>query len=74
MNGTFTLNVRGTGSDGSTFSNHVTDHFNTTPTGAEFFFTHCHDDRGRELRRANGTGPAESRRCTRISRVVVPRA
>jgi hypothetical protein len=43
VNGTFTLNVRGTGSDGSSFSNHVTDHFNTTPTGAEFFFTHCHD-------------------------------
>jgi hypothetical protein len=43
VNGTFTFNVRGTGSDGSTFSNHVTDHFNTTPTGAEFFFTHCHD-------------------------------
>jgi hypothetical protein len=43
VNGTFTFNVRGTGSDGSSFSNHVTDHFNTTPTGAEFFFTHCHD-------------------------------
>ena len=42
VNGTFTFNVRGTGSDGSSFSNHVTDHFNTTPTGAEFFFTHCH--------------------------------
>jgi hypothetical protein len=43
VNGTFTFNVRGTGSDGSSFSNHVTDHFNTTPTGAEFFFTQCHD-------------------------------
>ena len=43
VNGTFTFNVRGKGSDGSSFSNHVTDHFNTTPTGAEFFFTHCHD-------------------------------
>jgi hypothetical protein len=43
VNGTFTFNVRGTGSDGSSFSNHVTDHFNTTPTGAEFFFTHCRD-------------------------------
>ena len=43
VNGTFTFNVRGKGSDGSSFSNHVTDHFNATPTGAEFFFTHCHD-------------------------------
>ena len=43
VNGTDTFNVRGTGSDGSSFSNHVVDHFNTTPTGAEFFFTHCHD-------------------------------
>ena len=43
MNGTFTFNIRGTGSDGSSFSNHVTDHFNVTPNGMEFFFTHCHD-------------------------------
>lgn len=43
VNGTFTFSVRGTGSDGSTFSVHSVDHFNTTPTGAEFFFTHCHD-------------------------------
>ena len=43
VNGTDTFSVRGTGSDGSTFSNQVVDHFNTTPTGAEFFFTHCHD-------------------------------
>jgi hypothetical protein len=35
--------VIGTGADGSTFANHVTDHFNVTPGGAEFFFTHCHD-------------------------------
>ena len=42
-NGTFTFNVRGTGSDGSTFSVHTVDHFNTTPTGAEFFFTHCNE-------------------------------
>jgi hypothetical protein len=41
-NGTFTFNVRGMGSDASTFSVHTVDHFNTTPTGAEFFFTHCH--------------------------------
>jgi len=43
VNGTFTFSVRGTGSDGSTFANHVTDHFNTTPNGAEFFFTNCHN-------------------------------
>jgi hypothetical protein len=28
---------------GSSFKVHETDHFNTTPTGAEFFFTRCHD-------------------------------
>jgi hypothetical protein len=43
VNGTFTFNVRGTGSDGSTINTHQVDHFNTTPNGAEFFFTHCHD-------------------------------
>jgi hypothetical protein len=43
VNGTFTMTVHGTGSDGSTFKNHLTDHFNVTPTGAENFFTHCHD-------------------------------
>ena len=43
VNGTFTFNLRGTGSDGSTLSVHQVDHFNTTPTGAEFFFTHCRD-------------------------------
>jgi hypothetical protein len=43
VNGTDTFSVRGTGSDGSTFSNHAIEHFNTTPTGAEFFFSHCHD-------------------------------
>jgi hypothetical protein len=42
-NGTFTFTIRGTGSDGSRFVTHSTDHFNTTPTGAEFFFTRCHD-------------------------------
>jgi hypothetical protein len=41
--GTFTFTVRGTGSDGSRFVTHFTDHFNTTPTGAEFFFSRCHD-------------------------------
>lgn len=43
VNGTFTITVHGTGSDGSTFKYHDTDHFNVTPSGAEFFFTHCHD-------------------------------
>jgi hypothetical protein len=43
VNGTATFTVRGTGSDGSRFVTHLTDHFNTTPTGAEFFFTRCHD-------------------------------
>jgi hypothetical protein len=43
VNGTFTITVHGTGSDGSTFKYHDTEHFNTTPTGAEFSFTHCHD-------------------------------
>jgi hypothetical protein len=43
VNGTFTFSVHGTGSDGSTISVHDTDHFNTTPNGAEFAFTHCHD-------------------------------
>jgi hypothetical protein len=42
-NGTFTFTARGTGSDGSRFVTHFTDHFNTTPTGAEFFFSRCHD-------------------------------
>jgi hypothetical protein len=40
MNGTFTFNIHGTGSDASTINAHSTDHFNTTPSGAEFFFTH----------------------------------
>jgi hypothetical protein len=43
VNGTFTITVHGTGSDGWAFKVHETDHFNTTPTGAEFFFTNCHD-------------------------------
>jgi hypothetical protein len=42
VNGTFTFNVRGTGSDGSTFSNHVTDHFNARPDGTVNEFFHCH--------------------------------
>jgi len=43
VNGTFTFTAHGAGTDGSTFTFHLTDHFNATPTGAEFFFTHCHD-------------------------------
>jgi hypothetical protein len=42
VNGTFTFNVRGTGSDGSTFQNHVTDHFNQRPDGTVNEFFHCH--------------------------------
>jgi hypothetical protein len=42
VNGTFTFNLRGTGSDGSTFSNHVTDHFNIRPDGTVNQFFHCH--------------------------------
>ncbi len=42
-NGTFTFTVSGKGSDGSKLVTHVTFHANTTPTGAEFFFTRCHD-------------------------------
>jgi hypothetical protein len=41
VNGTFTFNLSGKYSDGSKVGIHVVDHFNTTPTGAEFFFTHC---------------------------------
>lgn len=39
VEGTFTFNVRGTGSDGSTFKNHVNEHFNVRPNGTvnEFF-------------------------------------
>jgi hypothetical protein len=42
VNGTFTFNVRGTGSDGSTFTNHTTDHFNERPDGSVNEFFHCH--------------------------------
>jgi hypothetical protein len=42
VNGTFTFNVRGTGSDGSTFSNHNVDHFNVRPDGSANEFFHCH--------------------------------
>ena len=42
VNGTFTFSVRGTGSDGSTFSNHNVDHFNVRPDGSGNEFFHCH--------------------------------
>ncbi len=42
VNGTFTFNVRGTGSDGSTFRNHVTAHFNQRPDGSVNEFFRCH--------------------------------
>ena len=43
VNGTFTFNITGVFDDGTKLSSHLVDHFNVTPTGAEFFFTHCHD-------------------------------
>lgn len=43
VNGTFTFNINGQFDDGTQISTHLVDHFNVTPTGAEFFFTHCHD-------------------------------
>lgn len=43
VNGTFTFNVNGQFEDGGKISTHLVDHFNVTPSGAEFFFTHCHD-------------------------------
>lgn len=42
VEGTFTLNVRGTGSDGSTFKNHVNEHFNVRPDGTVNEFFKCH--------------------------------
>jgi hypothetical protein len=43
VNGTFTFSARGKFEDGTRINFHLTDHFNETPTGASFFFTHCHD-------------------------------
>jgi hypothetical protein len=43
VNGTFTFNVNGKFEDGTPISAHLVDHFNVTPSGAEHFFTHCHD-------------------------------
>jgi hypothetical protein len=41
-NGTFTFNVIGTGSDGSTLKNHVVEHFNGRPNGTVREFFRCH--------------------------------
>ena len=43
VNGTFTFNLRGKYSDGTPVGIHVTDHFNTTPTGGDFAFTYCRE-------------------------------
>jgi hypothetical protein len=42
VNGTFTFNLRGTGSDGSTLNTHQVDHFNERPDGTVNEFFHCH--------------------------------
>ena len=41
VNGTFTFNVRGTGSDGSTFASHNVEHFNERPDGTVNEFFRC---------------------------------
>lgn len=43
VNGTFTFNVNGEYEDGTQISTHSVDHFNVIPSGAEFFFSRCHD-------------------------------
>ena len=40
--GTFTFNIRGTGSDGSTFSVNAVEHSNQMPDGSVNEFFHCH--------------------------------
>ena len=42
VNGTFTFTVQATGSDGSTESIHVVDHFNVRPDGSVNAFFRCH--------------------------------
>jgi hypothetical protein len=42
VNGTFTFNVHGKGSDGSTFRNHNNEHFNQRPDGTVHEFFKCH--------------------------------
>ncbi len=41
-NGTFTFSVQGVGSDGSTLSNHLNEHFNERPDGSVNEFFQCH--------------------------------
>ena len=43
VNSTFTFSMRGQFEDGTKINFHLSDHFNVTPTGAEFSFTYCHD-------------------------------
>jgi hypothetical protein len=42
VNGTFTFNLQGTGSDGSKLSNHFVEHFNERPDGTVNEFFQCH--------------------------------
>jgi hypothetical protein len=42
VNGTFTFNLQGMGSDGSKLSNHLVDHFNHRPDGTVNEFFRCH--------------------------------
>ena len=42
VNGTFTFNLRGTGSDGSIVTIHLVDHFNVRPDGTVNEFFRCH--------------------------------
>jgi hypothetical protein len=42
VNGTFTFNLHGSGSDGSTLNFHSVDHFNQRPDGSVQQFMHCH--------------------------------
>jgi hypothetical protein len=42
VNGTFTFSLRGTGSDGSTVSINLVDHFNVRPDGTVNEFFRCH--------------------------------
>ena len=41
VNGTFTFNLTGTGSDGSTLNAHQVEHFNARPDGTVNEFFHC---------------------------------
>lgn len=41
-NGTFTFNLRGTGSDGSRLNTHLVEHFNARPDGTVQEFFRCH--------------------------------